>query len=613
MSSYKRKSDRKLVFTEEILKDAKERIRRGQSQRSVAESLNVPESTLRKRLKAGTVPCSLGRFSNVFTPELDSNLAEHCRRLDLCFYGLTKKELGRVAYDLANKNGLNHRFNNDKKEASKKWVENFARRHNFSLRQPEKTSLARAAGFNRVQVQRFYDNLKQVLTTFKFVGRQIFNMDETGLQTVPNKLPKVYAKKGKKIVGKVVSAERGQTVTAVCCMGATGIFVPPALIFPRKRQKPELMDGAPEDSLQLVSDSGYMNSDLFIIWLNHFIKMVKPSKDEPALLILDNHSSHLSLQAIELARDHRVVLLSLAPHTSHRMQSLDTGFFGPLKKAYAVACDNWQVSNPGRAITQYQVARLFGTAYLKVGSIDRAKKSFESCGIWPFNDQIFSDEDFAPANVTDRPNPTAETSSTGEALNSSNLAVELPLTTTETVTQVVSSPIPVNTNISAPVIALSQLGGTETLESTDNHQEVITTPENDEPTPSKSSFLRPEDILPLPKSNIQKKRNIKRKKSEILTSSPYKNQIEAGQKEKEEKAKKTKKTSNKNKSTTPNRPTLLETSTGTEVVRCPLCAEVYVEPPDEDWIQCSQCGAWWHDECSDYLGFGVFKCDVCLG
>ncbi|CAG5041108.1 unnamed protein product [Parnassius apollo] len=474
-----------------------------------------------------------------------------------------------------------------KKEASKKWVENFARRHNFSLRQPEKTSLARAAGFNRVQVQRFYDNLKQVLTTFKFVGRQIFNMDETGLQTVPNKLPKVYAKKGKKIVGKVVPAERGQTVTAVCCMGATGIFVPPALIFPRKRQKPELMDGAPEDSLQLVSDSGYMNSDLFIIWLNHFIKMVKPSKDEPALLILDNHSSHLSLQAIELARDHGVVLLSLAPHTSHRMQS--------------------------RAITQYQVARLFGTAYLKVGLIDRAKKSFESCGIWPFNDQIFSDKDFVPANVTDRPNPTAETSSTGEALNSSNLAVELPLTTTETVTQVVSSPIPVNISISALDIALSQLRGTETLESTDNHQEVITTPENDEPTPSKSSFLRPEDILPLPKSNIQKKRNIKRKKSEILTSSPYKNQIEAEQKEKEEKAKKTKKTSNKNKSTTPNRPTLLETSKGTEVVRCPLCVEVYVEPPDEDWIQYSQCGVWWHDECSDYLGFGVFKCDVCVG
>ncbi|CAG5011306.1 unnamed protein product [Parnassius apollo] len=38
--------------------------------------------------------------------------------------------------------------------------------------------------------------------------RQIYNMDETGLQTVPNKLPKVYAQKEKKVVGKIVSAER---------------------------------------------------------------------------------------------------------------------------------------------------------------------------------------------------------------------------------------------------------------------------------------------------------------------------------------------------------------------------------------------------------------------
>ncbi|CAG4949738.1 unnamed protein product [Parnassius apollo] len=190
-----------------------------------------------------------------------------------------------------------------KKQASKVWVENFARRHQLSLRQPEKTSVARAAGFNRVQVQRFYDNLKIVVTKYKFVGRQIYNMDETGLQTVPNKLPKVYAQKGKKVVGKIVSAERGQTVTAVCCMGATGSFVPPALIFSRKRKNPALMIGAPDDCLPLVSDSGYMNSDLFVQWLNHFIQMVRPSKDVPVLLILDNHSSHLSLLAIELASE----------------------------------------------------------------------------------------------------------------------------------------------------------------------------------------------------------------------------------------------------------------------------------------------------------------------
>lgn len=50
-------------------------------------------------------------------------------------------------------------------------------------------------------------------------------MDETGLSTVPNRTPKVLTPTGKKTVCKISSAERGDTITAVCCMSATEIFV----------------------------------------------------------------------------------------------------------------------------------------------------------------------------------------------------------------------------------------------------------------------------------------------------------------------------------------------------------------------------------------------------
>jgi hypothetical protein len=46
-----------------------------------------------------------------------------------------------------------------------------------------------------------------------------------------NHVPKVISPKGKWLVVKVVLAERGQTVTVVCCMSPTGNFVPPAIIF----------------------------------------------------------------------------------------------------------------------------------------------------------------------------------------------------------------------------------------------------------------------------------------------------------------------------------------------------------------------------------------------
>jgi transcription initiation factor TFIIIB Brf1 subunit/transcription initiation factor TFIIB len=50
-STYSRKSDRKLIFTPEILDEGRRRIENGESQRKVAASLGTKESTLRNRLK----------------------------------------------------------------------------------------------------------------------------------------------------------------------------------------------------------------------------------------------------------------------------------------------------------------------------------------------------------------------------------------------------------------------------------------------------------------------------------------------------------------------------------------------------------------------------------
>lgn len=99
----------------------------------------------------------------------------------------TNKELERIEYNLPEKNGLDHRFNGEKGQVNKLWVESFTRKHQLSLHQPEKSVCV-------------------VLLA------QISNMDETGLQTVPNKLSKFSAKIGKKIVGKLVSAERGKSI-----------------------------------------------------------------------------------------------------------------------------------------------------------------------------------------------------------------------------------------------------------------------------------------------------------------------------------------------------------------------------------------------------------------
>lgn len=128
------------------------------------------------------------------------------------------------------------------------------------------------------------------------------------MPTVPTKIPKILAAKRVKRVAKAISAERGKTVTLVCCMmNACGNFVPPAFIFPIVRMRPEFLDDAPPESLGLANKKGWMNQELFVQYLNHFVKHTRPTENDPVLLIVDDHSSRMSLEAVEFCRKHHVV------------------------------------------------------------------------------------------------------------------------------------------------------------------------------------------------------------------------------------------------------------------------------------------------------------------
>ena len=82
-----------------------------------------------------------------------------------------------------------------------------------------------------------YFKISDISSVFRYTDpRLIYNVDETGVPTVPTKLPKVLSAKGAKRVAKVVSSERGKTVTLVCSMNAVGNFIPPELSFPERHK-----------------------------------------------------------------------------------------------------------------------------------------------------------------------------------------------------------------------------------------------------------------------------------------------------------------------------------------------------------------------------------------
>lgn len=323
---------------------------------------------------------------------------------------------------------------------------------------------------------------------YGFAPQDIYNLDETGISTVQSP-GNVVTQRGKKQVGSTSSQERGELTTLCCAISASGNHIPPFYIFPRVFMKQCFMNGCTPGAKGVAIKSGYMNTKVFAEeYLPFFITSVHCSKDRPVLLILDNHCSHVSIAAIELCRSSGIHLLTLPPHTSHKLQPLDRCVFGPLKKYFNRAMDEWMRSNPGRCVSIYEIASLSATAFSRSVTPENIHSAFKCTGIYPFNSMIFQDHEFISASVTDQPLPSAIT----------EIEEQRNATVGETsISETVSPPALTPVRQSVP----------------------------DEPQPS-TSQITPQQILPLPKAGPRKPSNRRKVKSAIVTDTPEKERIE---------------------------------------------------------------------------------------
>ena len=118
---------------------------------------------------------------------------------------------------------------------------------------------------------------------------------------------KIVVAKAKQNVGAMTSGEKGTNVTVVTAVSASGNIVPPMFVFPRKNYKDYFVKNGPPDCNGVGYGSGWVTDKEFKKFMQHFIKHVKPSNEYKVLLILDNHSSHLHFETLNLAKENGIV------------------------------------------------------------------------------------------------------------------------------------------------------------------------------------------------------------------------------------------------------------------------------------------------------------------
>ena len=360
--------------------------------REAATKFGVPKSTLHRRIQKNITDMPASR-PTVFTVSEEEELHDHVLYMESIGLGLTVDDVCRLAFEMTVEANISNPFNKEKKRAGYDWYVGFRNRHpDISFRQPEALSNARACMLNPTVINTHFQKLGELLRSTKLDDKpsQIYNADETGFSLV-HKPTKILAKKGKKTVQARTSGERGENVTALICANAAGRPIPPFIIFKGHRLNPGLTTNAPADTLFGVSNSSFIDAELFETWFERqFLTNLPPAR--PVLLVMDGHSSHLTLKIIKLAKSNSVHIFCLPPHTTNQTQPLDKAVFKSMKAGHNRLCQKFMRENPGRVITRYDFCQIFKEVYNRELTMENIINGFRATGVYPFNPHAINAE-----------------------------------------------------------------------------------------------------------------------------------------------------------------------------------------------------------------------------
>ena len=364
-------------------------VRSGTNPFKASKEFGVPRSTLRKILahkttidgKRGPLP-TLGNQ----TEEMLCNWIEGLAKRG---FPISKEDLICSVEKLVSDLKINTPFTSDR--PGKKWVTLFMKRHpNIAPRTAEKLAKNRSALTKEALERWFIDVENELKAEKKFdvlqFPERIFNIDESGFQLCP-KGEKVLALRGQKNVYEHSGNEK-ENVTVLLGFSATGVLVPPLVVYPGQRLPKGLSSHMPiNDKWSFArSDKGWITGETFFEYIaNVFYPWLVENKITlPVILFLDGHSSHLTLHLSQLCSKVGIILIALHPNATHVIQPLDVAVFGPLKKKWARAVHKWKLEHNEVSISKLHLPKLLDEILASELSQETLINGFRACGLFPF-------------------------------------------------------------------------------------------------------------------------------------------------------------------------------------------------------------------------------------
>ncbi|KAF6525264.1 hypothetical protein HZS61_011059 [Fusarium oxysporum f. sp. conglutinans] len=266
--------------------------------------------------------------------------------------------------------------------------------NNFIKRQPElKMRFFRRYDYQRAKcedptiIRNWFRLVENTIAKYGIQSHDIWNFDETGFMM--GMISSGMVVTGSERLGRPRSVQPGnrEWITVIQAINAEGQAIEPFIIgagqnhLANWHEEPTL----PCDWVIAMSQNGWTNNELGLEWLKHFDRRTADrSVGSYRLLILDGHESHHSVEFERYCEANKIITLCMPAHSSHLLQPLDIGCFGPLKKAYGREIEDL-IRRSVHHISKTEFFPAFAAAFQAAMTEKNIRGAFRGAGLVPFD------------------------------------------------------------------------------------------------------------------------------------------------------------------------------------------------------------------------------------
>jgi hypothetical protein len=296
--------------------------------RAAAKAYNIPQTTLTARVNGTASRRDIShQHQQRLTPLQEEFLVEWILEEDARGYAPSHARAREMAERVLRSNG-------DTKPLGKRWVSSFIHRNpRVASIIGRRIEASRIHSCTQPEIQAFFDRLERAIREHNVQTNNIWNMDEHGLGLGICTNTRVLGDASKKRTYVTAPQDR-EWVSIIETISAGGRKTRPLVIFKGATLQSTWFEDRTPDWVYTTSDNGWTSNRIAIGWLQEIFLPESDVNDQPRILIIDGHGSHITTEFMWICKQNSVKLIYLPPHSSHVLQPLDLSCYSPVKSRY---------------------------------------------------------------------------------------------------------------------------------------------------------------------------------------------------------------------------------------------------------------------------------------